>query len=471
MRGLIDLVDDELALVLNAPKATIIALRGTCRAMAARLSKRAMELEQTALAAFAARCHGQWICNSIRLIELDRVSTRCINDLDVHDFRLLLHVRTSTSAAASALRDGCDDSWRRAIQDIKLSPAKPKGVAVVVKPRYYIYGPCSTQEPIPLEQTREQFAVFLRGVAAGTFSELSKLELDGVQMGNEGLRSLLAAGPSLNQLTDVNLSDNRISGAAGFGTLGSALPRLERLAMNNNPLGDAALVEFVDALPPLQGLKRLELRDVGMGDGFVRALAGRAFADVTRRVAPTTKLLPTLTELDVRNNRALGGASTLLLGGLLISSQALGGLVCLRMGGLRFNQPHWTPVHSCPPTTSPFVWYGTRLVVWFASLLSLRGFAINPVHDSRGWPYGCGTGRDLLDLAYGHSDQALRENAGFPCCVSNPAPGYAAFNYNFPNGWQANYHLGSSQFPYGWQDIQFELDPHGFQYADPDFLL
>ncbi len=103
-------------------------------------------------------------------------------------------------------------------------------------------------------------------------SGLSRLDLGGNPLGNEGLIALCQP-PHLTGLTTLNLWHIGISSAAVRALTSPIAPRLTRLDLGQNALGDRGVWDLVEA-PHLSSLRELGLRSNDLTDVAARALAG-----------------------------------------------------------------------------------------------------------------------------------------------------------------------------------------------------
>jgi nucleoside phosphorylase/predicted GTPase len=184
-----------------------------------------------------------------------------------------------------------------------------------------------------------------------SLTELTTLDLDGHQFGDEGARALAA----LTTLTSLSLSHNQIGdeGARALATLTT----LTSLDLSRNQIGD----EGARALTALTNLTVLNLWDNQIGDEgacVLATLTGLIVLDVDRnrigaRGARAMAALTGLTRLDLRNNQVgdegaramatLAGLTHLELGGNQIGDEgaraliALTGLTYLGLAGNRIG--------------------------------------------------------------------------------------------------------------------------------------
>jgi Ran GTPase-activating protein (RanGAP) involved in mRNA processing and transport len=112
-------------------------------------------------------------------------------------------------------------------------------------------------------------------LAAGAAPKLEKLYLAGNSIGDEGARALAGALPSATALKVLNLESNSI-GDEGARALVEALPSamvLERLCLLFNKIGNERARTLAGALQNATVLKDLYLSGNLIGDGGARALA------------------------------------------------------------------------------------------------------------------------------------------------------------------------------------------------------
>ena len=118
-------------------------------------------------------------------------------------------------------------------------------------------------EPVPMTPA-EVWSVF---VEAWPWDRLRDLNLEGCQIGDEGLGRLAAAGDGSNlpALTALDLSGNEISDDGVRSLVGSGFwPRLTRLVLGGNPLSNEAAEVLADAAGRAAKLEYLNLRFTGL---------------------------------------------------------------------------------------------------------------------------------------------------------------------------------------------------------------
>jgi uncharacterized protein (TIGR02996 family) len=113
--------------------------------------------------------------------------------------------------------------------------------------------------------------------AAWPWDRLREMNLEGCQVGDEGLRRLIVS-ESLSRVSDLDLSGNDLTHAGVTALLDSVLPRqLRRLILGGNPLTNAAAIELAERWPTGADdkLEYLNLRFTGIGQPGQQALLRR----------------------------------------------------------------------------------------------------------------------------------------------------------------------------------------------------
>ena len=104
----------------------------------------------------------------------------------------------------------------------------------------------------------------------------------------DGLMELVHHVQHLHSLTDLNLSDNRLSDVkALIELLDNLPPTLQELKLRGNRFGDS-LVELVHHVQHLHSLRKLDIRDNGVSEGVKK--------EIRKQLKHT---LPDLEELDI----------------------------------------------------------------------------------------------------------------------------------------------------------------------------
>jgi Leucine Rich Repeat (LRR) protein len=132
--------------------------------------------------------------------------------------------------------------------------------------------------------------VTAKGLAslAGHLPRLRSLVLTGNSVGDDGVTAL-RAWATLADLETLYLSSCRLTLEGVTDLLATPLPRLAKLTLSGNALGDKLGDVLADAAHRLPALQRLELKRVG---------ASAALIDVVERAK-----LPQLRQIDLRDNR------------------------------------------------------------------------------------------------------------------------------------------------------------------------
>jgi uncharacterized protein (TIGR02996 family) len=106
---------------------------------------------------------------------------------------------------------------------------------------------------------------------SGNLAGLTDLDLRDNQVGDVGARALAQDGQH-ERLETLWLVNNQVGADGAKGLAYAALPRLARLYINYNPIGDEGAAAFA-ASPHRAALRELDLRHCGIGDAGARALA------------------------------------------------------------------------------------------------------------------------------------------------------------------------------------------------------